>query len=64
LDQLIEAYDANSKKIFSANYDQAGNVVSWTDGLDASYENVFNELNQLVEITDPLGRTTNLAMMI
>ncbi len=59
LGRPIEARDALSNKIYTVEYDTAGNPVKMTDALGHTYTSTYNQLNQLTQFTDPLQRKTS-----
>lgn len=58
LGRPIEAYDALNHKMYTVEYDTAGNPVKMTDALGYTYTSTYNDLNQLTQSVDPLKRTT------
>ncbi|WP_235338322.1 DUF6531 domain-containing protein, partial [Paenibacillus wulumuqiensis] len=59
LSRPIEAYDALNNKMYTVQYDTAGNPVKLTDALGNTYTSTYNQLNQLTQSVDPLGRKTS-----
>ncbi|WP_172253550.1 polymorphic toxin-type HINT domain-containing protein [Saccharibacillus deserti] len=59
LGRPTEAYDALNNKVYTVEYDAAGNPVKMTDALGQTYTSTYNQLNQLTQSVDPLGRTTS-----